>query len=88
MPSFTHESAQAIYDQLAPKPPAEPPRITAARALLERTPPEARDQVGAEVIRHARDAAEIQALHSVVREMLDVDAAATEDTFARQVTEA
>jgi hypothetical protein len=81
-------SARAIFEQLVPKPAPEPPRIAAARQLLERTPAEARDQIGAELIRQAKDAAEVDTLHRIVRDMLNADTQAAEESLVRHVTEA
>jgi hypothetical protein len=86
-PNFTFESARKVFEQLAPKPPPDLPRIAAARQLLERTPAKARDEVGAELIRQAKDADEVDTLHGMVREMLTADAKAAEEQLVQQVAE-
>lgn len=88
MLEFTFTSARGVFEDLAPKPPPEPPRVAAARQLLERTPADARDQIGAELIRQAKSADEVNALHGIVRQMLDADAQAAEENLVRQVTQA
>jgi hypothetical protein len=88
MPDFTFPSAQKVYESLAPKPAPEPPRIVAARQLLENTPPEARDDVAAAVIRQAKDIDEVHALHAIAREMLAADTQAAEQQLVAKVTEA
>jgi hypothetical protein len=75
----TFDSARKVYEQLTPKPPPEPPRIAAARQLLENNPPEARDQIGAELIRQARDADEVDTLHGIVCDTLADDDGRDED---------
>jgi hypothetical protein len=85
---FGFESANAIYESLAPAPEPEPPRITAARKVLEKTSPDVRDQVGAELIRQAKGPAEVEALHTMVRGMLADDQRQADEALASKIAEA
>jgi hypothetical protein len=70
VPDFTFESARKVYEQLAPKPAPENPKVVAARKLLERTPTGGRDMVGAAIIKRAASPDETMALYGVVSEVI------------------
>jgi hypothetical protein len=88
MPDFGYASANEVFMSLAPPVEPEPPRLSAARRLLERTPADARDVVGAELIKHARGPDEVEALHGMVRGMLAEDQRQADEALASTVAEA
>jgi hypothetical protein len=85
---FGYDSANEVFTSLAPAPEPEPPRLSAARTLLEKTPADARDTVGAELIRQAKGPAEVEALHTMVRGMLADDQRQADEALASKIAQA